>query len=89
MCAAEHPCPYCRYDLSGIASSWTDRCPLRGVCSECGTALEWRRVFAHGSSEHRTQPGLTGAGCAARTVLICLLVPVILVLLLMVVTSMA
>ena len=34
-------CPRCAYDLSGIASTWTDRCPLAGTCSECGLDLHW------------------------------------------------
>lgn len=38
-------CPRCGYDLSGIAASWADRCPLEGVCSECGHALRWGDVF--------------------------------------------
>lgn len=38
-------CPRCGYDLSGIATSWADRCPLEGVCSECGHALRWGDVF--------------------------------------------
>lgn len=40
------PCPACGYDLSGIAASWTDRCPMEGVCSECGGAVRWGEVLA-------------------------------------------
>lgn len=39
------PCPVCGYDLSGIPSSWTDRCPVEGVCSECGEAVRWGEVL--------------------------------------------
>lgn len=38
-------CPRCGYDQSGVAASWTDSCPLRGVCSECGLELDWRTVM--------------------------------------------
>ncbi len=33
-------CPRCGYDLSGVAT-WTDACPLTGVCSECGHPFAW------------------------------------------------
>jgi hypothetical protein len=38
-------CPRCGYDLSGVTASWTQSCPLDGVCSECGLAFEWRFVL--------------------------------------------
>lgn len=39
---ALHPaCPHCGYDLSGIAGSWKQLCPLRGRCSECGGWFWW------------------------------------------------
>src|SRR5688572_13686864 len=39
------PCPRCGYDLTGIAASWKETCPLSGVCSECGLAFEWVDVY--------------------------------------------
>jgi len=42
-----HPeCPSCGYDLTGQIASWTQQCPLNGVCPECGHAYQWREVFA-------------------------------------------
>ena len=38
-------CPRCGYDLSGVAKTWTDRCPLRGTCSECGLEYQWADVL--------------------------------------------
>ncbi len=38
-------CPRCGYDLSGAVDSWTERCPVEGVCSECGLQYEWRNVL--------------------------------------------
>jgi hypothetical protein len=38
-------CPRCGYDLSGIAASWVDACPLEGVCSECGLGFEFRHLL--------------------------------------------
>jgi len=34
-------CPSCGYDLRGVVSSWSESCPLEGVCSECGYAFRW------------------------------------------------
>lgn len=39
------PCPRCGYDLRGLAEAWTTRCPLKGVCTECGYDLEWADVL--------------------------------------------
>lgn len=33
-------CPVCGYDQSGLIASWADTCPLRGACSECGSAID-------------------------------------------------
>ncbi|MFN7020008.1 MAG: hypothetical protein ACK4WH_01605 [Phycisphaerales bacterium] len=48
-CDAASPpgCPRCGYDQSGLRASWEggDRCPLRGVCSECGFEFDWGRVL--------------------------------------------
>jgi len=38
-------CPRCGYDLTGVASSWTNRCPLTGTCSECGLEFTWRDLW--------------------------------------------
>ena len=37
-------CPRCGYDQSDAVKTWTDRCPLTGVCTECGAELEWSEV---------------------------------------------
>ena len=47
---AEPMCPRCGYDLSGQVRTWTDACPLAGVCTECGFEVEYRFVL---------NPGLT------------------------------
>lgn len=39
-------CPRCGYDLSGIIASWTDSCPLAGICSECGLEFRWRDLLS-------------------------------------------
>ena len=38
-------CPRCGYDLRGLVATWEDRCPLEGVCSECGLNLRWAEVL--------------------------------------------
>jgi hypothetical protein len=38
-------CPRCGYDLSGAVASWTDTCPLKTTCSECGLLFELRLVL--------------------------------------------
>lgn len=38
-------CPRCGYDLSGLIASWTDSCPLTGVCSECGLNVRYAEVL--------------------------------------------
>jgi hypothetical protein len=38
-------CPRCGYDLRGMVATWEDRCPLEGVCSECGLSLRWGEVL--------------------------------------------
>jgi hypothetical protein len=51
-------CPKCGYDQSGHVDTWTDRCPLQGVCTECGLEFDWvdvmdaKRVRLHWYSEH-------------------------------------
>ncbi|MGI9015388.1 MAG: hypothetical protein ACR2GY_14240 [Phycisphaerales bacterium] len=42
----EHPaCPRCGYDQRGVVSTWTQACPVRGTCAECGLEFEWSRVL--------------------------------------------
>lgn len=38
-------CPRCGYDLSGAAATWTETCPLRQTCSECGLVIELRYLL--------------------------------------------
>lgn len=38
-------CPRCGYDLTGIVDSWEETCPIEGVCSECGLAIQWQNVL--------------------------------------------
>ncbi len=38
-------CPRCGYDLGGEIASWTDRSPMRGICSECGLGFAWGDIF--------------------------------------------
>lgn len=38
-------CPRCGYDVSGVMSLWKTECPLRGKCSECGYAFQWRHLL--------------------------------------------
>lgn len=35
-------CPRCGYDQSGTVATWTDQCPCRGLCPECGLDFPWR-----------------------------------------------
>ncbi len=44
-------CPHCRYDLGGQVATWTQSCPLEGVCPECGQSFDWRE--AHRKSERQ------------------------------------
>ena len=44
--AVAHPlCPRCGYDVSGPVPDWTESCPVRGQCSECGQGFAWGEVF--------------------------------------------
>ncbi len=38
-------CARCGYNLSGTVASWSDACPVRGTCPECGFDQAWREVF--------------------------------------------
>lgn len=33
-------CPRCAYDLAGVKATWTDACPLRHTCTECGLEID-------------------------------------------------
>lgn len=35
-----YSCPTCKYDLRGQIASWTDSCPLRTRCPECGCTCQ-------------------------------------------------
>lgn len=72
-------CPRCGYDQSGEAASWTDRCPLRGQCPECGTGFAWSDLFdpARQSLPWLVEHTRSIRGRARRTVptLLCLALP--------------
>ncbi len=38
-------CPRCGYELAGTMNAWTDRCPLRMPCSECGYQMSLTLVL--------------------------------------------
>jgi hypothetical protein len=38
-------CPRCGYDQRGAIVQWTDQCPIRGRCSECGLEFEWFEIL--------------------------------------------
>lgn len=38
-------CPRCGYDLGGVPPTWSDQCPVTGVCSECALVFAWVDVF--------------------------------------------
>lgn len=44
-------CPRCGYDLRGAIAAWTESCPLRGKCTECGLALDWAEVMSGSAYE--------------------------------------
>jgi hypothetical protein len=46
-------CPRCGYDLSGAVATWTDSCPLCGICSECGLEFAW--VDVHDPDRNRVR----------------------------------
>lgn len=80
---AAHPplpapqCPRCGYDQSGAAAAWTDSCPLRGRCPECGLEYAWSDIMDTHRHDlpwlHEHTPG-RWPGCirALRTWLRCL-----------------
>lgn len=57
-------CPRCGYDLSGAVASWTESCPIEGVCSECGLGFAWCHVLNPTlrvplwSYEHAAEPSI-------------------------------
>jgi hypothetical protein len=47
---ASPSCPRCGYDLSGEVATWTETCPLTGICPECGFRIDWGRNMARHAS---------------------------------------
>ena len=43
--AAPANCPRCGYDQHGTIDTWTDSCPTRGTCSECGLDFDWADIL--------------------------------------------
>jgi hypothetical protein len=43
--AREIRCPRCGYDQRGALSTWTQSCPVEGVCTECGLTFIWCEVL--------------------------------------------
>jgi len=43
--AREIRCPRCGYDQRGVLSTWTESCPLEGVCTECGLRFAWCEIL--------------------------------------------
>lgn len=41
----EARCPRCDYELDGMVAAFTEQCPLRGRCSECGLEFEWSNIL--------------------------------------------
>lgn len=39
-------CPRCGYDLGGLIAAWTQSCPLRSTCSECGLDFDCSRALS-------------------------------------------
>lgn len=39
-------CPRCAYDLEGMIATWTQSCPLRATCSECGLDFDCTRALS-------------------------------------------
>jgi len=39
-------CPRCDYDLEGLISTWTQSCPMRAKCSECGLDFDCTRALS-------------------------------------------
>lgn len=44
-------CPRCGYDQRGVAETWTESCPLEGICTECGLGFAWVEVMRPDLSE--------------------------------------
>lgn len=67
-------CPKCGYDLSGAVRSWTDRCPTKGVCSECGLEFNWGVLLLplmHGTIELLDSATRPNVHCLLHSVLRC------------------
>src|SRR5436190_2528306 len=39
-------CPRCGYDQRGFVSTWSEQCPLEGVCAECGLSIQWAELLS-------------------------------------------
>ena len=38
-------CPRCGYDQRGGVATWSESCPLEGICTECGLHITWSEVL--------------------------------------------
>jgi hypothetical protein len=38
-------CPRCGYDQRGEVATWSELCPINGICAECGLDFEWADVL--------------------------------------------
>ncbi len=68
-------CPGCGYDHTGVVASWTESCPVRARCPECGrewpTTLLFRaeRIVAPDPYAGKRLPGWSVAvGCLVLVV---------------------
>lgn len=77
-------CPLCQYDLRAYPSTWSDRCPVFGLCPECGRRFRWGKVLAKSKPRAHAPPhpiglallGTTGAIVACYALLNILFAPV-------------
>lgn len=55
-------CPECGYGVDVLRHSWTESCPLRSNCPECGGVVEWADLLGSASPVRalRTLPGVQG-----------------------------
>lgn len=64
---SEIRCPRCGYELRGIIESWSESCPMEGICAECGLEFEWgellceRRAVPRWCVEYARGWGVCGA----------------------------
>jgi len=38
-------CPRCGYDQRGTVATWSEQCPLNGICTECGLEFPWAELL--------------------------------------------